>query len=115
MNDAIATYKELFKLAAMSEEVQIVKEAVALPPGMGKWLAGAGALGVGAGAGGYALGGSHAAEKAEKERESTRNLAFAAGLGAGLTGPSLLKGLGKTVGVGATPGSSHWDEEFTSI
>jgi hypothetical protein len=111
MHDAVDTYRELYKLAAASKEVQTVK--LAFSPALMKSLVAAGLLGTGAGA--YALGKSRAEAAAEKERESTRNLSYLAGLGSGLALPPVLKGLGKTVGMGATPGSQSWDEEFTEI
>jgi hypothetical protein len=105
MSDARAIYAELFKLAAASQEVGLVKEAA-----VNKWLAG-GLLGAG-GLGAYALGRGTGAADARKKLESERispALAFGGGLTAGLVGPSLLRSAGHALGL--TPGG----EEFTSI
>ena len=104
MSDARSTYAELFKLAAASQEVDLVKEAIP------RWLK-AGLLGAG-GLGTYYLGkgvgGSEARKKLESEQISPA-LAFGGGLAAGLVGPSLLRGAGRALGL--TPAA----EEFTSI
>lgn len=104
MSDARSTYAELFKLAAASQEVGLVKEAIPT------WLK-AGLLGAG-GLGAYALGRGTGASAARKQMESEQispALAFGGGLAAGLVGPTLLRGAGHALGF--TPGT----EEFTSI
>ena len=91
MNDAAATYADLFKQASASDEVRMVKEAV------GKYLAGAGLLGLG-GLGGTLLGKKLEREKAEEQLLKERALTFGAGALAGIAGPPLLKKIQQSAG-----------------
>lgn len=101
MDEAKALYRELYKLASVSEEVNLVKEAL--------WKE----LGIGAGALGLPLIGYQIGKGADAEEESKRrNFAFLAGLGSGLVAPSILKGVGRLTGISLSPGA---EEEFTSI
>lgn len=104
MNEARSIYAELFKLASISQEVGLVKEAIP------RWLKGGllGAGGLGLYTAGRGMGESAAREKLESEQTSPA-LAFSGGLAAGLVGPALVRGAGHALGL--TPHA----EEFTSI
>lgn len=106
MPDAQKIYAELFKLASASKEVQMAKEAIAIPT-WGKVLGGAGLLGGTYGLG-HILGKRSGREEAEAEGINPA-LAFGTGLATGLAGPKLMKGVGRALG--ATPGA----EEFMSL
>jgi len=114
MSAAAQTYATLFKLATSSRETELVKHAVAgaTPPVRGllnllknpKVAWGLAGTGLGAAGLGIPLAHSMGAESGEEEATQNRNLAFGAGLLAGLFGPTLLRGVGQLVGL--TPGMS---------
>ena len=117
MTEASKIYAELFKLATSSAEVQQVVKAVdegllhKLMHNPAAWAIFGGA---GAAIPTYSLGRAQGIHQGLDERTRTRNLAFGAGFGTGLITPSMLKALGRSAGIGLTPGGGG-SQEFTSI
>lgn len=114
MTEAQATYLELFKLAAASELVQEATKVAAVP-GLLKALGLLGLGGVGVGVPSYLVGKRMGTADAESDLLKNRNLAFGAGLTAGIAAPSVVKALGKATGLGLTGDQSDYNGEFTSI
>jgi len=117
MHEATQAYATLFKLAAESQETELVKRAAAqiLTPGahLMKFLRdprvawGVGGTGLGAAGLGIPLAYSVGKHVNEKENKLVRNLAFGGGLLSGLVAPSVLKGLGQMVGLAPASGTGY--------
>jgi hypothetical protein len=120
MNEASATYLELFKLASQLPEVR--ESVKCAQSGIGELLrnprvlGALGLAGVGVGVPAYLAGRSSGRSGAEEAGKQTRNLAFAGGLASGLAAPKVLKALGLNIpGLGLTGDVADSGGEFQEI